>query len=898
MRAAAVCALVFSLAHAASSSAEPDIVIYAADVAVQGNWVRGAATDGAGGEMVSTADNQWARTDAPLALPLDVLEATFTASAGTPYHVWVRLRATGNSKYNDSVWVQFSDAVDGNGAALYAVGSLSALLVNLENCSACGVSGWGWQDKAYWLQQASTVRFAASGTHTIRIQTREDGVQIDQIVLSASNYLTSAPGQVTNDATIVAKAGAGSTAAVATPFFGSPIGVPGMVRAQDFDNGGEGVAYHDVTAGNAGAVYRSSDVDLEPSSDGGNDVGWVAAGEWLNYTVAVGAAGGYTVTFRVASLGQGGSFHLEMNGTNVSGPVAIPDTGGWQNWQSVTKTVTLAAGQQNARLVMDTGGPAGPVGNINSIQFAVDPTSETQLSTAASTPYTGTAMSIPGTIAAGNFDNGGEGVAYHDTVAGNAGGAYRATGVDLEASADGGYDIGWIAPGEWVNYTVNVASAGAYTAQLRVASPGGGGSLHLGFNTTSNVWTAVAIPATGGWQNWTTVNVPVTLGAGRQLMTLLFDTAGFNVTSLNIVGAAPPVPQATLPAVPTTTVVDGAVSMTVTPTLSWQAAGATSYDLRLSTVNPPATYASNLSTYYYGPSTLSVSTKYYWQVVARNAAGSTTGPVWSFTTEGTSSPPPPPAGPSWVDIVAVDWNVQINDSSVAHAQAVIATLMALSPRPQIVVMEEANRYHFSTYVNELAARTGQIWQGVFQTHCPPGAWNGATCTASEDEGVAIFTSYPVVNSSVMHLPPADCYHSARAAARAAINVSGITLQVFATHLQTGSCLNAIQARAASMSLLKDWAGNFSLPQIVGGDFNGLPDEIRASAGMGPNFVDTWQLAGSGFSLTAFLPSPSMKIDYWLADAGGKAQPLWTQVVTSTGAISDHLPVQVGFRIFP
>src|SRR5262249_13322796 len=50
-----------------------------------------------------------------------------------------------------------------------------------------------------------TVRFATTGSHTLRIQTREDGVQIDQVVLSPATYLTSAPGQPSNDATIVPK---------------------------------------------------------------------------------------------------------------------------------------------------------------------------------------------------------------------------------------------------------------------------------------------------------------------------------------------------------------------------------------------------------------------------------------------------------------------------------------------------------------------------------------------------------------------------------------------------------------------------------------------------------------------------------------------------------------------
>jgi len=59
------------------------------------------------------------------------------------------------------------------------------------------------------------------------------------------------------------------------------------------------------------------------------------------------------------------------------------------------------------------------------------------------TPYNGSPATVPGTIQAENFDNGGEGVAYHDDGPTNVGGVYRQTGVDIEASAGGGYDVGW-----------------------------------------------------------------------------------------------------------------------------------------------------------------------------------------------------------------------------------------------------------------------------------------------------------------------------------------------------------------------------------------------------------------------------------------------------------------------
>ena len=84
--------------------------------------------------------------------------------------------------------------------------STAGLLVNLATDSTgSSVNNWGWQNTAYWLSQATTVTFANSGPHTLRIQIREDGVQLDQIVLSPTTYLSSSPGAVTNDSTIVRK---------------------------------------------------------------------------------------------------------------------------------------------------------------------------------------------------------------------------------------------------------------------------------------------------------------------------------------------------------------------------------------------------------------------------------------------------------------------------------------------------------------------------------------------------------------------------------------------------------------------------------------------------------------------------------------------------------------------
>jgi chitinase len=86
----------------------------------------------------------------------------------------------------------------------------------------------------------------------------------------------------------------------------------------------------------------------------------------------------------------------------------------------------------------------------------------------------GTPWAVPGTIEMENYDYGGEGVAYHDNDSVNSTGAYRSDGVDVAGCTEGGYCVAWAYQGEWLKYTINVATAGVYTVQARVASDGPG----------------------------------------------------------------------------------------------------------------------------------------------------------------------------------------------------------------------------------------------------------------------------------------------------------------------------------------------------------------------------------------------------------------------------------------
>jgi hypothetical protein len=145
------------------------------------------------------------KVTAPAAQPAGWVEHGFLADPTQTYKLWLRLKADNNHWSNDSVWVQFSGATDLSGKPAYRIGTTSGLAVNLEECAGCGVSGWGWEDDGWGAVDRAGVllRFPEGGWQRIMIQTREDGVSVDQIVLSADKYVTGRPGAAKNDRTIL-----------------------------------------------------------------------------------------------------------------------------------------------------------------------------------------------------------------------------------------------------------------------------------------------------------------------------------------------------------------------------------------------------------------------------------------------------------------------------------------------------------------------------------------------------------------------------------------------------------------------------------------------------------------------------------------------------------------------
>jgi alpha-N-arabinofuranosidase len=284
--------------------------------------------------------------------------------------------------------------------------------------------------------------------------------------------------------------------------------VPGIIQAEDFRDD----SYWDATAGNSGSVYRSTDVDIQATSDtgGGYNLGWISAAEWLDYTISVPTAGAYLLSARVASPHSGKALRFMLNGQALTGQLGVPNTGGWQKWQTITQTVNLPAGTHRLTVVAVTNGF-----NLNWMTLA--PSTTTSVSTL---------------IQAEDFLDEG----FWDSTVGNTGGAYRFTDVDIQPTGDsgGGFNVGWVAAGEWLEYAITIPSAGTFDVAARIATINTGRSFRLLVNGV-DVTGTVTVPTTGSYQKWQTVTrTNVSLPAGTHRLRFTTGTGGFNLNWLSL----------------------------------------------------------------------------------------------------------------------------------------------------------------------------------------------------------------------------------------------------------------------------------------------------------------------------------------------------------------------------
>jgi hypothetical protein len=275
------------------------------------------------------------------------------------------------------------------------------------------------------------------------------------------------------------------------------------VQAANYDTGGQGVAYNVTSVNGTGNSYRPDGVDLETCSDTGcgYDLGWTATGQWFKYTVNVATAGTYTVSLRLASPnGVTDGLHIVNSaGTNLSGNVNVPDTGGWQTWATATASVTLPAGRQTLTVDQDNGG-----WNLRYLGFA------------AADGGTGSALTAsPSSLAFGS------------TLAGSASPAQTVTVSNPNSSAVSVSQLAVSGPfGQTstcgatiaangsctVTVTFDPTAAGSATGSLRVASSSAGSPLTValsgtGATSTTNLALSEPVTASSDFQNYVPANV-------------------------------------------------------------------------------------------------------------------------------------------------------------------------------------------------------------------------------------------------------------------------------------------------------------------------------------------------------------------------------------------------------
>ena len=347
---------------------------------------------------------------------------------------------------------------------------------------------------------AQRVQFASSGTHTLRIQTREDGVQFDQVVLSPATYLIARPGQVTNDHDEHPEA-ARLPPGGSTPFAGTPLDFPGH-------HPGGGLRQRRrrrrLPRRDGRQCRRRVPADRRrprTERDGGYDVGWISAGEWLNYTVNVAAAGVYTST-RASLAG--------------SGRHVPPRVQRRERDRHDRRSPTPAAGRTGRTCRRRSRSPPGTQMR-GSCRHRRPRRRRRQPQFDAFTPSIGAAPSprrlsgrrraLPGTIAGGELRQRRRRrrVPRHDLAAIPAVRS-ASTDVDIEPASAGGYDVGWIAPASWLAYSVNVAAAGTYTRAIPRRRSRARADVSPRVQRRER-HAAAPVPNTGGWQNWQTVSL-------------------------------------------------------------------------------------------------------------------------------------------------------------------------------------------------------------------------------------------------------------------------------------------------------------------------------------------------------------------------------------------------------
>jgi hypothetical protein len=333
--------------------------------------------------------------------------------------------------------------------------------------------------------------------------------------------------------------------------------LPGTLEAELYDYAtvnGEGRTFHDASTGNSGGEFRSDgDVDIGVCSEGGYALTDLEDGEWVSYTVYVSEGGLHSLKVRYAGT-AGGAVRFAFEGTDVTGDVVLPSTGGATSWttHTVAENISLNQGVQSLRLYVS--GSAGA--------YALSSVTVTQE---------------------------GEGVGETETRI-QAEDCVGQSGLNLsDACSDdgGGYNVGGISDGDWAEYGSYALGKNA-SIRFRIARPSGRAEGRIEIRLDSKSGTLIGsqdLVVTGGWQEWETFETKLDPVDGSHPLYLVFveneaSTLGGDMCNLNWFELVIPDD----PAAPTGLSADAVNASQVD--LEWNAAtGASGYNLKRGTTS-------------------------------------------------------------------------------------------------------------------------------------------------------------------------------------------------------------------------------------------------------------------------------------------------------------------------
>lgn len=213
------------------------------------------------------------------------------------------------------------------------------------------------------------------------------------------------------------------------------------------------------------------------------DIFSIDQGDWMEYSIHPTVSGIHTFIFRIGTITAGAQFTIKKPDGTILATISLPNTSNYQMFQSVTATLNLNAGDQTIRIESS----ATDNWTFNWFEYSFGYKLEAELYSAM-------------------------------------------FGIQTEQTTDagGGLNVGYIDAGDWMDYSVNIATAGTYSIKLRVAAPNSNSALQI-INSSGTILKTLNIPNTGSFQSWQTIDETLTLPAGLQTLRIYAQTSLWNI---------------------------------------------------------------------------------------------------------------------------------------------------------------------------------------------------------------------------------------------------------------------------------------------------------------------------------------------------------------------------------